>query len=65
MNGIVVKNEAPKPLKQKELRPSILFIDEVDVFFEKKFFGELYRPITMIYQNEFRNVLEYVWSCKN
>ena len=33
--NVISSNKAPVRKAEKELRPSVLFIDEVDVFFEK------------------------------
>jgi len=35
VRNVVSSNKAPARKAEKELRPSVLFIDEVDVFFEK------------------------------
>ena len=60
----VLHNEKPAAKSQKELRPSVLFIDEVDVFFEKQFFGAIYQPYSFIKEDSFRNMLQMMWEKK-
>ncbi len=39
----------------------MLLIDEIDVFFQKDFFGELYRPEISITSGEVKNLMNYIW----
>jgi hypothetical protein len=39
----------------------ILLFDEVDVFFSKDFFGQLYTPSAAIQQPSFIRLVEYIW----
>lgn len=43
-------------------RPRILLIDEVDVFFGKDFYGELYNPIIHIHHQYIENLSNYIWE---
>ena len=55
--------------KQVVLRPSILLMDEVDVFFKESFYGQPYRPCQLlsddkggkVFDQGF-NLLKYVWT---
>ena len=48
--------------KKKKVNKTILLIDEVDVFFEKDFFGQLYRPAIRLYDQTIRDLLLLVWK---
>jgi len=63
--NVIKNNTAPVSKNVKTLRPSILFIDEVDVFFEKQFFGELYLPVALLKEKEFQDIVQYIWACKD
>jgi hypothetical protein len=46
-------------------RPKILLIDEVDVFFSKDFYGNLYKPLSQIRDTTIDELLKYVWANRN
>jgi hypothetical protein len=46
-------------------RPKILLIDEVDVFFSKDFYGNLYKPLSQIRDTTIDELLKYVWTNRN
>ena len=46
-------------------RPHVLLIDEVDVFFNKDFYGNLYRPLTTIKHPTISALVEHIWSNRN
>ena len=49
----------------KPLRNRILLIDEVDVFFSKEFYGNIYKPYSRLNNLEITTLIKYIWSIKN
>ncbi|XP_065682686.1 uncharacterized protein LOC136085794 isoform X1 [Hydra vulgaris] len=47
---------------RKLTRPMILLIDEVDVFFNKDFYGNLYTPLARIKNSCITDLTKYIWS---
>ena len=45
-----------------QYRPKILLIDEVDVFFGKDFYGNIYTPASLIEDSTITALLDYIWS---
>jgi len=45
-------------------RAKILLIDEVDVFFNKEFYGNVYTPISTLKGPEITNLINYIWKNK-
>ena len=41
--------------------PTILLIDEADVFFNKEFYGQCYRPSITLRSENISKLLQYVW----
>lgn len=41
--------------------PTILLIDEADVFFNKEFYGQCYRPSITLRSESISKLLQYVW----
>jgi hypothetical protein len=54
------------PIKQRSTKirenPTILIVDEVDVFFDDNFFGNLYCPGIKLKDLTVTKFLEYVWQ---
>ena len=48
--------------KQKSTRKKILFIDEVDVFFQDNFYGNQYRPVASLKDKTINNLNKYIWD---
>ena len=44
------------------LRPQIVLIDEVDVFFNPEFYGQMYTPLVSIDSDAFENLAHYAWE---
>ena len=44
------------------IRPHILLIDEVDVFFSKDFYGAVYTPTAKIYDPSISNLAKVIWE---
>ena len=42
--------------------PTILLIDEADVFFANDFYGQCYRPAFKLRDESIENLLKYIWS---
>ena len=40
----------------------MLFIDEVDVFFEKKFYGSTYSPLAVLKEKSIQDVIRFIWA---
>eukprot|EP01087_Luapelamoeba_hula_P010439 TRINITY_DN276_c0_g1_i1.p1 TRINITY_DN276_c0_g1~~TRINITY_DN276_c0_g1_i1.p1 ORF type:complete len:2464 (-),score=305.43 TRINITY_DN276_c0_g1_i1:82-7473(-) len=51
--------------KKAPNRPRILLFDEVDVFFDKEFYGATYNPSTYIRDPCVNQVMEYIWKNRN
>ncbi|KAL4489804.1 hypothetical protein ABPG72_022444 [Tetrahymena utriculariae] len=51
--------------KGKEIKPKILLIDEVDVFFSQDFYGKLYNPIARIQDQCIIDLAEFIWKKRN
>lgn len=48
--------------KALNARPKILLIDEVDVFFNKDFYGNMYRPLAKLKDATVARLIQYVWD---
>lgn len=48
----------------KDNSKKILIIDEVDVFFEERYFGKLYRPAISLTNNNIKEVIQFIWKNK-
>ncbi|KAL4489791.1 hypothetical protein ABPG72_022431 [Tetrahymena utriculariae] len=48
--------------KDKETKPKILLIDEVDVFFSQDFYGKLYNPIARLQDQCISDLAEFIWK---
>ncbi|CAL6013594.1 Helicase-related_protein [Hexamita inflata] len=51
--------------KQAAQRPQILMIDEVDVFFNKDFYGNVYQPMAKIQDKYVQALIDYIWKNKD
>ncbi|CAF3312638.1 unnamed protein product, partial [Rotaria sp. Silwood2] len=45
-------------------RPKILLIDEVDVFFSRDFYGNIYTPATSLKECTITSLVDYIWTHK-
>jgi len=61
---ITTGNNEIKNKMESASKPKILLIDEVDVFFGKDFYGELYTPNVSLKDETIVQLLEYVWREK-
>ncbi|CAL6013590.1 Helicase-related_protein [Hexamita inflata] len=43
-------------------RERILLIDEVDVFFSKEFYGNVYKPMTQVCNHQIKTLINYIWQ---
>jgi hypothetical protein len=48
--------------KQASLRPRVLLIDEVDVFFSKDFYGNSYRPSLNLSDKTINDLISLIWK---
>ncbi|KAL4489799.1 hypothetical protein ABPG72_022439 [Tetrahymena utriculariae] len=48
--------------KDKETKPKILLIDEVDVFFSQDFYGKLYNPIARLQDQCISDLAKFIWK---
>ncbi|KAL4441129.1 hypothetical protein ABPG74_002079 [Tetrahymena malaccensis] len=51
--------------KDKEIKPKILLIDEVDVFFSLDFHGKLYNPIARLQDQCISDLAVFIWNKRN
>jgi len=61
---LIINDSSTASLKEGTRRPKILLIDEVDVFFNKDFYGGLYRPSTKILKPSVSILLDAIWAKK-
>jgi hypothetical protein len=54
--------ESTMPLVQRGNRKPILLIDEVDVFFKKDFYGNMYAPLATLKSQAFEALATHAWS---
>lgn len=54
-----------KLLKRESRVNRILVIDEVDVFFDEHYFGQLYTPGVAIDAPEVKKLMQYIWANHN
>ncbi len=47
---------------QQKKRPRILMIDEVDVFFNKEFYGNIYTPSVSLSDPTIQELTDYIWK---
>lgn len=50
-----------KLAENKEKSKRILVIDEVDVFFDENYFGQLYMPGIVLDAPEVKNMIKFIW----
>jgi hypothetical protein len=48
--------------KRSSIRPRVLLIDEVDVFFSKDFYGNSYRPSLNLTDKAIKDLIWYIWK---
>lgn len=58
----ILKGQRPVKSKDQELRPAVLLIDEVDVFFSKAFYNQVYMPLLRLHDEEFVRLLDKIWE---
>jgi hypothetical protein len=63
----LILNNKKSELKadDKSSRPNILIIDEVDVFFNDSFYGQVYRPMARLKDPVISSLIKYLWSRRN
>jgi len=62
VENMVLKGQFPQRPTDVEKRPMILVIDEVDVFFQKEFYGQLYTPVASLSNPSIMALIEYIWN---
>jgi len=62
VENLVMKGTVPKKDFTKNRRPRVLIIDEVDVFFQKDFFGDLYTPAASLRSPQIIELIDYIWK---
>lgn len=61
-----IKGESVDAITDKvSQRPKILLIDEVDVFFNKDFYGNKYEPIANVRDPVLTRLIKYIWSIRH
>ncbi|CAF4248425.1 unnamed protein product [Rotaria sp. Silwood2] len=51
-----------KKISRKNKRPKILLIDEVDVFFSREFYGNLYTPSASLKDPTITSLVNFIWT---
>ena len=62
LNLLLKKSEKVEIKSDAKARPQILLIDEVDVFFSERFFGNTYMPQALIKGPEVQALTDYIWE---
>ncbi|EAR87661.2 helicase carboxy-terminal domain protein (macronuclear) [Tetrahymena thermophila SB210] len=57
-------SENKKKTKKTTKNPSILIIDEVDVFFTKDFYGSMYNPVARLQDENIVKLAEFIWQSR-
>ena len=65
VEGLIKNNTNSLSTSRSFTREKILLIDEVDVFFNKDFYGNLYRPLARLVDPTITALIHYVWSIRN
>jgi hypothetical protein len=65
VEGLIKNNTNSLSASRSFAREKILLIDEVDVFFNKDFYGNLYRPLARLAHPTIAALINYVWSIRN
>ena len=55
-------SSAPSSVAAPRRRPRVLLVDEVDVFFDKDFYGKTYSPYILLGKPEAKALVNYIWS---
>ncbi|CAF3338635.1 unnamed protein product, partial [Rotaria sp. Silwood2] len=61
-NFISNNTDVSAAANQTIIRPKILLIDEVDVFFSQEFYGNLYTPSASLKDPTITSLVQYIWT---
>ncbi|ETO30348.1 hypothetical protein RFI_06774, partial [Reticulomyxa filosa] len=64
-NLILPDNEKKSNELERIIRSKILLIDEVDVFFNKDFYGSCYSPAATLRHDAITKLIDFIWKNKN
>ncbi|CAL6089204.1 Helicase-related_protein [Hexamita inflata] len=62
---LIQNKKQPITHLQNNQRQKILLIDEVDVFFNKDFYGNSYSPLAQVKSVEITSLIDYIWKNRN
>ncbi|KAL4445288.1 hypothetical protein ABPG74_022101 [Tetrahymena malaccensis] len=62
VNLIENKQQPDNKFQKTEIRPKILLIDEVDVFFNTQFYGNVYTPLARLQHSTIQQLTDYLWQ---
>ena len=62
VNFILNKNEEKIKSVSDEIKPRVLLIDEVDVFFTDSFYGNIYTPLALLKDPSINNLTSYLFE---
>ena len=65
VENILLEKPINIDFNEQKNRPSVLLIDEVDVFFSKDFYGNRYNPISSLKDETITKLIEFIWKNKN
>ena len=65
VHDLILTNNHKKSSNKASKRPKILLIDEVDVFFSKDFYGNIYTPSTSLRDPIITNLIDWIWKNKD
>ncbi|ETO04255.1 hypothetical protein RFI_33142, partial [Reticulomyxa filosa] len=66
VENMIMPNDDKKTVEtSRVIRAKILLIDEVDVFFNKEFYGDCYSPAATLRHDVITNLIDYIWANRN
>lgn len=57
-----VQNKSDRDKKIMSKRKKVLLIDEVDVFFDKDFYGNFYAPVAILKNENVQAIIKQIWE---
>ncbi|ETN99081.1 hypothetical protein RFI_38406, partial [Reticulomyxa filosa] len=61
-NMIMPNDEKGVSETSRVIRAKVLLIDEVDVFFNREFYGSCYSPAAVLRHDTIINLIDYIWK---
>jgi len=65
VESTIFGNQTTSKIKNPSTRPAALLIDEVDVFFNKDFYGNIYRPLVSLKHSKITALIKHIWHARD